>query len=661
MDTRKDRGDFYPGGETGGSAPGPQQSDKVDRVNLGEVGDEYTLKDVKQKVDQIVRVIAPAAVGMMLMLGGAIGIGAAGFSTRRVSAATAPLEDIPNNSPVVTNEEDSVALAKLATATNALQASTSAAMSELRSDMNTASNNLSRAMDTAIASESNRVEATYAKRNEIPAVPDLSPYALKSEIRTDYLTESDITNFATRAWINGQGYATEGTVYARIGAQNLALGAATNEMWQAMRSGTNRLWEAQAAASNRLNMATNAVWTAMVNGTNSVWQGVRAASNELARADARLDAKIDALELTGGMTRLWSSDATTYQDATGVVWQVQVVTGQWTVVHSWTTTGLNWDGPWWWGAEGAGEDYYEGTGWYISSSTLTPMRMSEYPYEKEIVCQWSYWDEQEEQEHSITTTCSRTVQWLTNAVNRVAYTNELEAASNTLAQALSEMEGRLSVAIEGKASIGRVEEAASGGTNYTDTVAADIRQNYIPISGGPIYSSVELFLNNVLHEQRMLQFELPDGTSADAQSFVGSSQMTNQGAVAAATAMAARKQDALPYPTNAIPFSAIDGAPSGVGQEWTVSTQDCDFVQFVTNGMAHVRWWNSNITEISDMTAWPDGASMMVRFAKQQPITSWSVATYIRLVGYGTWPTNDFQSVWWRSGTNIYVNVILEE
>ena len=33
----------------------------------------------------------------------------------------------------------------------------------------------------------------------------------------------------------------------------------------------------------------------------------------------------------------------------------------------------------------------------------------------------------------------------------------------------------------------------------------------------------------------------------------------------------------------------------------------------------------------------------------------------LRLIGYGTWPTNNFQSVWWRSGTNIYVNVILEE
>ena len=129
---------------------------------------------------------------------------------------------------------------------------------------------------------------------------------------------------------------------------------------------------------------------------------------------------------------------------------------------------------------------------------------------------------------------------------------------------------------------------------------------------------------------------------------------------ASGSALESGKQDRLPYPTNAIPFSVIDGAPSG-GQAWNVSTQDCDFLQFVTNGMAHVRWWDSNTTCISDMAAWPDGASMMVRFVKQQPITSWSVDSNIHLVGYGTWPTNNFQSVWWRSGTNIYVNVILEE
>ena len=129
---------------------------------------------------------------------------------------------------------------------------------------------------------------------------------------------------------------------------------------------------------------------------------------------------------------------------------------------------------------------------------------------------------------------------------------------------------------------------------------------------------------------------------------------------ASGNALERGKQDALPYPTNAIPYAAISGAPSG-GPEWTISVQDSDFIEFVTNGMARVRWWDYSYTDISDMSAWPDGAAMFVRFEKQQPITSWTVRNIIHLVGYGTWPTNNFQSVWWRSGTNIYVNVILEE
>ena len=62
MDTRSDRGQFYPGGATS-SVPVPGgDTNKVDRVNLGEIGESYTLKTVKKKVDQIVRVLAPAAV-----------------------------------------------------------------------------------------------------------------------------------------------------------------------------------------------------------------------------------------------------------------------------------------------------------------------------------------------------------------------------------------------------------------------------------------------------------------------------------------------------------------------------------------------------------------------------------------------------------------------
>ena len=52
---------------------------------------------------------------------------------------------------------------------------------------------------------------------------------------------------------------------------------------------------------------------------------------------------------------------------------------------------------------------------------------------------------------------------------------------------------------------------------------------------------------------------------------------------------------------------------------------------------------------------------MFARFTNGAGISYMVMDDRIRLVGYGTWPTNNFQSVWWRSGTNIYVNVILEE
>ena len=203
-----------------------------------------------------------------------------------------------------------------------------------------------------------------------------------------------------------------------------------------------------------------------------------------------------------------------------------------------------------------------------------------------------------------------------------------------------------------------VSNRAMTASNYTDTVAEDIRQNYIPISGA-VVTDVEMFLNRELHEQGQLRLELPSGSSVDSKSFVSSSQITNQGAVAAATAMAARKQDALPYPTNAIPYAAITGAPSGGGQEWRVDTQSSYNVHFVTNGMADVEMG----AELSCSTnGWPNGASMFARFTIIGSGISYVVMDdRIRLVGYGTWPTNNFQSVWWRSGTNIYVNVILEE
>lgn len=677
MDERADRGEFYPGGDSGGGAPAPQQSDKVDRVNLGELGESYTLKDVKQKVNQIVRVIAPARVGMMLMLAGAIGIGAAGLSPRTLRAAAAPLEDIPNTSTVVTNEEDAVAMATLATATNALQASTSAAMSELRSDINTASNNLATAIGEAIASESNRVEATYAKRSEIPAAPDLAPYALKSELPTDYITENDITNFATRAWISAQGWATEAGVNAQIDAQNLAIGAATNAQNAAIAASSNALAGVHAEDMAKIGAATNALKEAM---------------SEL-RSD--MNERIEAIEITGGNTRLWTSDAKTYQDATGVVWQVQVATSAWTVVHSWTTNDVNWVGPFWWGEEGAGEDYYEGPGWYISSSGLTTMKMSEDIYESQIVMDWTYWGEEA---HSITTTCSRTVQWLTNAVERVQYRSDVNAASNGVIEVMTEWVNEV-LNIWGE--MGTVEFAhelssqeegvdnvrprdvwgiARSATNYTDAATnalagaigrADLTEatNYTDSVAAEFENGTRLAYEAQIadnaYEADMAR-TLGEDERYTVRDIIGAATNAARAVVGAATnglpEAIGRKQDRLPYPTNAIPFSAIDGAPSGGGQEWsevTVWTEGEEPVHYVTNGMMHVNHGNTAAFTVQS-AGWPNGAAMYVDWSYNAEAIV-QLPSNLRLVGYGTWPTNNFQSVWWRSGTKIFVNVLLEE
>jgi len=645
MDKRSDRGEFYPGGDRA-SAPAPGgDTEKVDRVNVGEIGKEYTLKTVKEKVDQIVRVIAPAATSIALMLG------------LPAYAATAPLEDIPNTAHVVTNEEDTVALDALRTATNALAQSQ---MSQLSLMSQAASNNTANALQTALgalAAESNRVETTYAKRGEIPTAPDLAPYALKSELPTDYLKEGDITNFATRAWISAQGYATEAGTGARLDAQDLAIGAATNEQNAAIAATSNALATAHAADMAKVGAATNAL---------------KAAMSELSSDTMN---RFNALEITGGNTRLWTSDARMFQDATGVVWQVQVVTGNWSVVHSWTTNGVDfgWTGPYWWGpAEGVDNDYYEGPGWYIDSGNLTPWRRSEDQYAAQIVVEWEYYGEEA---HAVTTTCSRTVQWVTNAVKRVVYKNELAAATNAVLQGASEQtQVRIQmleemgtvmgatrimpVGSEGGVTASNVWQIASEGTNYTDNATNGVmglaRSEFIPISGDGVITSVEMFLNAELHEQGMLRIELPDGISASPQEFLSTAQITNMGAVASSRTYTDEA-------TNALAQTIRQG---GGTPEWREVNYDVevDMVNYVTNGIAILTFINAGYAYGINVSTngWPEGASMFVRGSFRAGAT-YTIPNDLRLIGYGTWPTNNFQSVWWRSGTNVYVNVILEE
>ena len=610
MDERADRGEFYPGGKGRGDVPSGTDTDKVDRVNLGEIGDEYTLRVVKQKVNQIVRAIAPAAVCIALAV------------VRLMShAATAPLEDIPNTTPVVTNEEDAVAMAAVGALGAAVSNRVEAAEGSLQAEIAGATNAVVQAALRAAEAESNRVDSTFAKRSEIPAAPDLAPYALKSELPTDYLRENDITNFATRAWISAQGYASEAGVGARLDAQDLAMDAATNA-----------LWAAHLAERARLGAATNAIDRAWRSGTNEVMRAVR--EIEIVAADSN------------AVTRLVTPDGTRWQDATGTVWQVEEVVGWsgtiWTngQARSAASTGVTqevvfWPGP----TKFAGAVTYTNAafGTIFSDSGMSESWVWEAGGEggsliynelpgptnvftlADIEAWQDFWTSLDLRLGPVGS--------VTSAVDRVAYTKDLATI----------VPGNYET----------VSNRAMTANNYTDEVAAEFEDG----------RRTALYADNSMFAQ--ISYELGDtDTSYTATDLIRES--TN-----AAIAVAEGKQDALPYPTNAIPYAAISGAPSG-GPEWRVEWRGLDggqFVEFVTNGCIHASFGQSVVLSYS-RAGWPDGAAMFVRATgvpqSYRPNCREGDSS-LRLVGYGTWPTNNFQSVWWRSGTNIFVNILLEE
>ena len=614
MDTRSDRGQFYPGGATS-SVPAGGASDKVDRVDVGEIGASYTLKDVKNKVNQIVRVLAPAAVGCLVLSAWCLVLGA--------GAATGVLEDLPNTAPVVTNEEDAVAMAAvgdlrleiedLRFATNALDNAWRSGTNRLQATILERQSEATNALVGRIMSASNNLQSSiFNLQSQLPN------YALKSELPTDYIRENDITNFATRSWISAQGYASGAEITARLDAQDNAIGTATNaqntavstasnalaqahaadmaalrigtnrldQAWRtgtnvlaqahrtdiaalksgtntlavtlrqatnalaiahradvlslrtatttasnalaqahaadiaALRMGTNRLDQAWRTGTNALAQAhrtdiaalksgtntlavtlrhaTNALAqvhradiTALKSGTNTLATTLRQATNALARADARLEAKIDALELTGGMTRLWSSDATTFQDATGVVWQVHK---DWLYTMSGTNytaeqMGSNFDG----GYLSWEEDFeYEGpygtnevfTGWFVNDGSGTsPL---------------GYWNEDWSGATNANLTSAQyqfamqqvvARRAFTNAVTRVAYTNDVAAvaavAASEAVERLEEMGtvfGAWRLRSEGgvdDVAAPDVWRIAQAGTNYTDAATNALAQSGI--------------------------------------------------------------------------------------------------------------------------------------------------------------------------------------
>lgn len=305
-DTREDHGSYYPGGRiivsgSGTSGTTTDVSGKVDRVSIEEIGDLYTLKIVKEKVDRLIRVVAPVAPMIAAML-----------LVTQVRAATEVLEDIPANARVVVSEDDPVALAAIpgavGSATNAAVAAAKAyadaAVAVEASDRADAVSNV------FTLSQRYADSATNALTAKIPVI-DLTPYAQKTWVESKgYVTAAALDGVATKAWVGDQGYLTvlSLTPYATMDWV-LGKGYATPSVTNGLAS---RAWVSQSII------------------------------DESRSADRRNDAKfatkddLDVLKRmyadTNGVTRLWSEDGRTMMDGTGVVWDVT-----WNVVTNWTS------------------------------------------------------------------------------------------------------------------------------------------------------------------------------------------------------------------------------------------------------------------------------------------------------------------------------------
>lgn len=280
-DTREDHGSYYPGAKvivsgSGTSGTSTDVSGKVDRVAIGKIGDTYTLKTVKEKVDSLIKAMAPIASCLAAMLY---------MST--AMAATEVLEDIPSNARVVVSEDDPVALAAIP---EVVGAATNAAIEAAKAYADAAvggeaSNRADAVEDVLVRSKSYTDTATNTLAAKIPVI-DLDPYATKSWVEAKgYVTSDALGGVATKEWIGDQGYLTllEIAPYATID-------------WV--------LGKGYATASDINGLATK----------------------------SELDALKRRYADTNGVTRLWSEDGLTMTDGTGVVWSVS-----WAAVTNWVS------------------------------------------------------------------------------------------------------------------------------------------------------------------------------------------------------------------------------------------------------------------------------------------------------------------------------------
>ena len=352
-DTREDHGSYYPGAKvivsgSGTSGTATDVSGKVDRVTIGEIGDAYTLKTVKEKVDKLIKAVAPVASCLAAML-----------YVSTAMAATEVFEDIPSNARVVVSEDDPVALAAIP---EVVGAATNAAVEAAKAYADAAvaieaSNRADAVEGGLVRAKSDADTATNARAAKIPVV-GLEPYATKAWVQSqgyldsgsvdgvatkewvsqqDFLTTLALTPYATIEWVIGRGYATPSVTNGLasmkwVEAKDYAAKSWVDGKGYATPSVTNGL------AGESWVMSRGFVTKSVTNGlATRTWveQKGYLPSESAKRTYATKD-ELDALKRmyadTNGVTRLWSYDGFTMTDGTGVVWDVT-----WNVVTNWTS------------------------------------------------------------------------------------------------------------------------------------------------------------------------------------------------------------------------------------------------------------------------------------------------------------------------------------
>lgn len=332
-DTREDHGSYYPGAKvivsgSGTSGTATDVSGKVDRVTIGEIGDTYTLRIVKEKVDKLIKAVAPVASCLAAMLY---------MST--AMAATEVLEEIPSNARVVVSEDDPVALAAIPEVVGAAtNAAVEAAKAYADADVAVEASNRADAVEgVLVRSKSYTDTATNALAAKISVV-DLAPYATKTWVQSQgYLDSGSVDDVATKEWVSQQDFLTTLalTPYATI-EWVIWRGYATPSVTNGLAS---MKWvEAKDYATEKWVNDKGYVTKSITNGLAAkTWVEQKGyLPSESAKRTYATKSELDALKRryadTNGVTRIWSEDGLTMTDGTGVVWDVT-----WNAITNWVS------------------------------------------------------------------------------------------------------------------------------------------------------------------------------------------------------------------------------------------------------------------------------------------------------------------------------------